>query len=436
MSDPLGITRPPPPAAALIQSIAAAALPNAELLGPVPALPQAASILATVIERSPEGALLLRSAYGGLALKTAQPLAPGTRVELRVLPGTPPTVSLQALAAPAPEAEDAAPPLQVDLGTTVTATVVAAPPGDEAMPVGTRLLLRVAAAIPTPGEATPAETLGPGEAGEAPQSGTIVTGAAGETVIDSQLGMLALDRRLILPAGTQIAFARLGAPAASPEPALAPPSQASGLPSLDQALAALDKSAPALAQQMRATLQPATAPALAGSLLFLLGALNRGSWPGDAVGRALTSAGLERLRQKLGGDLAELGRLSKDEATGEWQVLTVPLMSGAAVEPLRLYMRRRGGAAETAEDGSRFILEAELSRLGALQLDGMVRGRRLDVVLRSHTPLPAELREEATTVFRSSSAAHGFTGDIVFATAATFTIAPLAGLRRPLELRV
>jgi len=66
----------------------------------------------------------------------------------------------------------------------------------------------------------------------------------------------------------------------------------------------------------------------------------------------------------------------------------------------------------------------------------LVRGQRLDVVLRSHTPLPPELRQEAAMVFRNSSAAHGFTGDIVFATAATFTIAPLAGLRPPLELRV
>jgi hypothetical protein len=434
MGDPLGIARPPPPVAALIQS-ATAALQSVELLGPVPALPQATSILATVIERSPEGALLLRSAYGGLALKTAQPLAPGTRVELRVLPGSPPTVSLQAIAAP--EAEEAAPPLHVELGTTVMATVVAAPPDDEALPVGTRLLLRVAAPIPVAGEAAPAETLATGAAGETPQSGTIVTGAAGETVIDSQFGMLALDRRLTLPAGTQIAFARLNLAAPAAESALTPPLPASGFPSLDQALAALDKAAPALAQQMRATLAPGTAPALAGTLLFLIGALGRGAWPGDAVGRALTASGQDRLRQKLGGDLAELGRLSKDEATGKWQVLTVPLMAGAAVEPLRLYVRRRGGTAEeTADEGSRFVLEAELSRLGALQLDGMVRGQRLDVVLRSHTPLPPELRQEAAMVFRNSSAAHGFTGDIVFATAATFTIAPLAGLRPPLELRV
>lgn len=422
MSDPLGIARPLGPGATLIQTAlaaAAAAAPHAELLGPAPALPLATSFMATVIERGPEGALMLRSAYGTLALKTPQPLAPGTRVELRVAPGTPPTVSIQAAAAPEAE-EEPAPPLTVEPGTTVMATVVAAPPGDDAMPVGTRLLLRVAATASAPGEAT--------------QSGTIATGAAGETVIDSAIGVLTLDRRLAVPAGLQIAFTRLGMTA--PEPADAAPAHASGFPALDQALAVLDKAAPALAQQMRSTLAPGTAPALAGTLLFLLGALYRGAWPGEAVDHALTAAGQDRLRQKLGADVAELGRLSTDESTGEWQVLTVPLLSGAAVEPLRLYVRRRGAAPDTPEDGARFVLEAELSRLGAMQLDGMVRGRRLDVVLRTHTPLPPDLRAEAAGVFRSSSAAHGLAGDIVFATAATFTIAPLAGLRRPVEVRV
>ena len=197
----------------------------------------------------------------------------------------------------------------------------------------------------------------------------------------------------------------------------------------------LDKEAPLLAQQLRGTLSPDTAPALAGTLLFLIGALYRGKWPGDAVGRALSAAGQDRLRAKLGEDFAELGRLGKDEATGEWQVLTVPLMSGAAVEPLRLYLRRRGAAAETPGDGARFVLEAELSHFGAVQLDGMVRGSRLDLVLRSHAPLPPDLRAEAASVFRRASAAQGFQGDIVFATAATFAVAPLAGLRRPVELR-
>jgi hypothetical protein len=420
--------------------------PSAEVIAPVPPLPPT-NFVATVIERSAEGALLLRSAFGGLALKTTQPLAPGTKVELRVVSMNPPTVTLQAAA---PETEESA-PLQLDLGDTVTATVVAPAPGETSPPAGTRVELRVApnaaalsqslAADPAPVDAGRAAPLpaNPAAASADPvRSGTIATGPAGETLIESDMGTLALDQRLTLPAGSTIAFARLGEVAATALDHLpaAAPAQASGMPALDQALAVLDKAAPALAQQMRATLSPATAPGLAGTLLFLMGTIYRGAWPGDAVGRALAAAGHDKLRAKLGSDMAELGRLSKDAATGEWQVLTLPLMTGAAVQPLRFYLRRRNDEPDAPDEGSRFVLEAELSRLGALQLDGMVRGNRLDVVLRSHAPLPPDLRAEAAGVFRSSSAAHGLTGDIAFATVANFSVMPLAAMRQSIQVRV
>ena len=271
MGDAAGIGRPLAAPTVTAPVPGAAAAPTVELAGPVPPLPPT-NFVAAVIARNPDGTLLTRSAFGALALKTAQPLAPGTKVELRVVSTNPPTVTLQPLA---PEEEQAGPPLQLDLGTTLTATVVAPAQGDSAASAGTKLLLRVAAT--------------PEGAGETAQSGTIASGAAGETLIESSIGTLALDRRLALPEGTQIAFARLEAMA--PEAAEPAPAQASGLPALDQALAALQKSAPALAQQLHATLAPATAPALAGTLLFLMGALYRGAWPGEAIGRALTAGG-------------------------------------------------------------------------------------------------------------------------------------------------
>jgi hypothetical protein len=447
MADAVGIGRPfalpATAAAAPVQGMAAAA--SAEILAPVPPLPPT-NFTATVIERSAQGALLLSSAYGALALKTAQPVAPGTKLELRVIATNPPTVTLQPAS---PAAEEVEPPLQLDLGTTVTATVVTAAPGGDALPAGTRLELRVAPApaatsqaaptdSPAPEPGRPAQTslLPAGAPDETVRTGTIATGPAGETMIESTIGALVLDQRLALPAGSAITFVRIGAVA--PEPAEPAPSSspASGLPALDQALAALDKAAPAVAQQLHATLAPATAPALAGTLLFLMGALYRGAWPGEAVSRALTAAGHDKLRQKLGADMSELGRLSKDRATGDWQVLTLPLMTGAVVEPLRLYVRRGGDAPEAGDDGTRFVLEAELSRLGALQLDGLVRQKRLDVVLRSHTPLPAELRDEAAGIFRSASAAQGFAGEIVFATAAQFSVAPLAAMRQPVQIKI
>jgi len=152
------------------------------------------------------------------------------------------------------------------------------------------------------------------------------------------------------------------------------------------------------------------------------------------VDRALAQA--PDSRQRLAADVTELQRLSRDPATDPWRVLVLPLLSEAAVTPLRLYLRRRGSdQRDGTEGGVRFVFEAELKRLGALQLDGRIGGSRFDLVLRSHTSLPPEMREAAGALFRQTSAANGLHGDIVFATAADFAVAPLAAMRRHVELQ-
>lgn len=333
-----------------------------------------------------------------------------------------PPLSAEALANVAPAAAAAAEtaPVSLEIGTTIWATLIAAGPGSDAPSVGSRFELRLGAAALA--------------AGEASLAGTIALGAAGDTIIESAMGALALDRRLALAPGTTIAFQLSGA--SEPSHAELPPSQANGWPALDQVLATLDKSAPALAQQLRALLAPATAPALAATLLFMAGALYSGKWPGEPVARALGAAGQDRLKARLDDDLGGLRRLGNDGTTGEWRVLTLPLLVGASVEPLRLYLRRRNEAAARDPAGQRFVIEAELSRLGALQLDGLVRGNRLDLVLRSHSPLPQALRDEAGALFRRASAAAGYYGDIVFATASSFAVDPLTELRGHVAVQI
>ncbi len=75
--------------------------------------------------------------------------------------------------------------------------------------------------------------------------------------------------------------------------------------------------------------------------------------------------------------------------------MVLPFLADAGVQPLRLYLRRGGSAAGGTDEDTRFVIETEMSRLGAFQFDGMVRGKRLDLVLRSHAPLAPELRQEA-----------------------------------------
>lgn len=535
---------------------AAAAQPAIELAQqPPPALLLAATLAAVVVGRGGNGALLLRTDYGTLALKTQLSLIPGSRVDLKLLPGPPPTVMLLHIEAPTAQAEALpaappppagaapppppgkaaaaapaadAPPAQLALGSEVEATLIAPPQaGPAPEPVGTRLVLRVILPVPgapvapsSGGGAAPASFTGtiaspppdqaqktlvetplgtlsldkrlalpagtvldftrlatlspsapdqlasatvvaarllsPVQGGALPAlpagsrlelrvqplppplpgapapaapdlTGTVVTTTAGETLVETPIGMLALERRLALPTGTLLSLQRLAA-APPDQPTDLPLAQRTTWPALEETLATLDRAMPELAQRLRNDLSPASGQQLAGTLLFLMSALNNGTWPGMKAAAALEGAGRRDLKLKLDGDVAELRQLATPQS-GDWRVYVLPLLDGSVVRPVRFYLRRRSAEAASEDQGTRFVVEVEMSRLGALQLDGLVRPQRLDLVLRSHRPVAPELRQEIAELFRSVTAASGLAGDISFATASRFAVAPLQAMR-------
>lgn len=350
------------------------------------------------------------------------PVNPTGAIDHRLHPGPPVNAVPPEHDGSSGAAHQSTPSTEFHLGTTIEA-VVRGPPAtktDAALPLGTQLLLRILAlpAAPPPGLLI----------------GRVVDSSGPETLVDTLLGLLALQRKLALPPGTIFAFERLEEIA--PELAdAATPSRAGGWPALEAAIAVLAQCAPELASRLQAALTPNSGPQLAGTLLFLLGALYEGDWPGSGVGSALSGADHGKLAQRLASDAEELRRLATDPATGEWRVLTLPLLAGTMVLPLRLFMRRPKPG-NSAEEATRFAIEVELSQLGPLQLDGLLRGTYLILVLRSHRGLPAHLREDAAAVCRRALREWGLTGDLSFATAAAFALAPLASFRKHIEIKV
>lgn len=339
------------------------------------------------------------------------PITPAAGVEHRISPNTAVMPAQNRGGQAQPEINEE--PTQLGLGTVIAAVV--RQPVSQGPPAGAQLLLRIVAS------ATTASDL---------MTGTVIDGAASETLLSTPIGLLALRRKLALPSDTQIAFAVIDTIAPEAEAAMAP-ARSGGWVALEETLFALSRQAPALAEQLRAELTPPSGPALAGTLLYLLGALYQGNWPGPTITRALNQSGDGKLIKRLGDDIAALRRLGDDQTTGEWRVLTLPLLLGNFPLALRLYLQRRKSA---GQDGVRFALEAELSRLGPVQLDCLVRNKHLILVLRSHRGLSPELREEMRTVFQRALQVAGVSGDLSFATAATFLVHPLDQMRQHIQI--
>jgi hypothetical protein len=69
-----------------------------------------------------------------------------------------------------------------------------------------------------------------------------------------------------------------------------------------------------------------------------------------------------------------------------------------------------------AGGGTRFLVDLALSRLGPLQLDGMIRTaqRTFDIVVRTQSELPDAVRGELSRLFAGTNAAMNLAGTMVF----------------------
>lgn len=367
---------------------------------------------------------------------SAAPPAPGTAASR---PGPAPS------AGPSPSAgsfPSAAAPLPPALPNTAT-------PASPRLPAaGTTLPVRVVEVTlpgnaPAPGtSATPAAS-----ADGAPRITGQVIGqtARGQPLVDTPLGRLSLEVTSELPRGTQLVLEPPRTPWPGAPPRHAPlqhaplalatggdPAEPTQLafrwPALESALEILRGFDAPLAEaltsgQGNGPALPSPGPRLASSLLFFLAALNGGdpgewlsSLAGGQFARALEERGRNPLLRQLAADLGQMGRLT--DSSGDWRLLAIPFADGHQVHPLRLFLRRdRHGSRDSdqeRETATRFVFEVELTRIGDLQMDGLVRGKRFDLILRTRRPLSPIMQRDIAEIFQAANAAAGIEGQMVF----------------------
>ena len=157
-------------------------------------------------------------------------------------------------------------------------------------------------------------------------------------------------------------------------------------------------------------------------MLFLLSALNTGQlsgWLGRATLDQMQREGQSDLAAKLDQDFAQAGRIS-DTGGGEWRTLILPFLDENQIRQLRLFIRRDqgdsegGGQDQSGADATRFLLEIEFSKLGDLQLDGLIRAKLFDLVLRTRKAFSPAVRKEIIRIFSESNQDLGMAGQIFF----------------------
>ena len=254
----------------------------------------------------------------------------------------------------------------------------------------------------------------------------------GQPLVHTPSATLALATRTTLPSGSTVTFevtdtpvppeARLRANVSAPRQELL---MSRDWQALNEAIVVLRDAEPSVAQQILNTVVPRPDTQLAANVLFFLVALRGGdirAWLGEEPSRALQRHKPDLL-SRLSDEFRTIGRMAEEPVSGDWRIAVVPFNSSQELKQIRVFMRRHGTQEEEdgeGDPGTRFIVDVELSRLGRMQLDGLVRGgdKRLDLIVRSATPLPGHMRDDIRRIFQDACELTGMKG------ATTFQCAP------------
>jgi len=171
-------------------------------------------------------------------------------------------------------------------------------------------------------------------------------------------------------------------------------------PSLEQSLKILEEAIPQTAQVIKNSL-PSPSKSFAPNMLFFLAALRLGSietWLGNNSLKALKDQGKKDLIDRLTQDFGKLSNISKDSAGSDWRAVSIPLFYDDKLEQMQLFTRQHhdedSEGFEYNKKTSRFILNLRLSRIGKMQLDGLIRNKKFDIIVRSEQKLPFNIRQE------------------------------------------
>lgn len=184
---------------------------------------------------------------------------------------------------------------------------------------------------------------------------------------------------------------------------------------------------------------PPTPQAISSGLILFILALKQNDFRGF-IGRdntrLLEARGKQSLLQSAEADFLALARQFNDTPPGQWQSIFFPLAAHGEVQQLRLFLKRDGkkksGDESAKDEDTRFIIEADLSKLGELQLDGFTRKTdkqlEFDLYIRTRSQLDEQTQKDIFAIYNNFGKLTGYQGQLAFQTVEEFPIHPLGDI--------
>ena len=248
------------------------------------------------------------------------------------------------------------------------------------------------------------------------------TGPNGQAILKVGDTTLYVRQSIDVPVGTNLLVSLSQGKGGTLTPLQTP--DIGNLQNIQQTLQTLAQINPQLAQAVLDGRIPQPGPSLPGALLFFMSAVKQGevrSWLGGDAMDALTRAGKFELLAKLTNDLTSSGQTVRDGVVGDWKSYPLPIFNNNQFQIINFYVhgdgQRQGSQAESSSPSkshTRFLIDLRLSQLGALQLDGFIQAKKLDMMIRSEHALPGGLHNELRSIYLNALSAADYVGSINF----------------------
>jgi len=162
---------------------------------------------------------------------------------------------------------------------------------------------------------------------------------------------------------------------------------------------------------------------IVSSALFLFAALGAGGvdqWLGQRLAGDSKHEKIIKLLESITKEGGSINRLVS-APSGEWRVWNFPLQYQEQFVPVNLYVQnygqeQNGNKGHEKESATRFVFEFDLTRMGTLQIDGMMREKNLDIFIRTEREVSKNMKTTIRGLYLDALSKSELEGDVAFQT--------------------
>lgn len=193
-------------------------------------------------------------------------------------------------------------------------------------------------------------------------------------------------------------------------------------PALDELYTTLAQVSPQAAASLTRSLPNPTSPTQIGPAAMMFIAAIRsgdiGGWLGERKLDLIQRTGRDNILSRLVQDTSQTAtRTAEPASSGEWRAVPLPMFWEGEIQKVTLYTRREdsGQQQEQDENGqTRFIFDLSLSRMGDVQLDGLLRDSRLDLVIRTQNAFSQPMQQTMRLAYTNALDQTDLSGELNF----------------------